>query len=405
MKEKPVSFGIRCLAVLVGCGLFGVVFHGALGGSWSAGQAPFPFIWRDVALVHLAWAAPLAWILATGLRRWTSALLCIHLAAALMVAGAVPLVEGSRDLLLDTLLQFPVLGAALRILLALILTLATTLLGLVLISFQPAHESTRRRHVALALVALVVLILLPAIYVAARCRHDLGQVGELVGQERFGEAHALATSLRLLDLRHDWEGHTPAEVTAELERRVEEIQARLAIALSADAPAEKHLERVRDLARLGHTVEALALLQSLNGPQAANLRGTIHEARCDWELGLASYRLAREGWEPHAPSPARLAGLTQATLGMAYCQQRAGRYAEAEALYLDLLTLAPSADTHFRLAQFYRDSGDAENSQKHARRAMTLAPARYHAAGEALIRRLSVYQFGCLRVFAVERPR
>lgn len=405
MPEKSASAGIRWLAVLVVCALFGLLFHGVINGSWSAGQAPFPFVWRDVALVHLFGAAPLSWILATSLRRSTSALICINVATALLVVSAVLLVEVSRDVFLDAVLHYPLFGAGLRILLALIVTLAATLLGCVLIPLPPARESSRRRRIAMALVALVVLILLPALYVAARCRHDLAQVGELVGQERFGEAQAQATSLRLLDLRNDWEGHTPAEVTAELERRVEAIQARVAVALPADASLERRLERARDLARLGRTAEALVLLPSIDDPQAASLRGTIHEARGEWELGLASYEDARERLEPRAPSPARLMGLTQATMGMAYCQQRAGRYAEAEALYLELLTLTPTADAHFRLAQFYRDSGEAQKSQLHARRAMTLAPARYHAAGDALIRRLSVYQFGCLRVFAAERPR
>ena len=42
-------------------------------------------------------------------------------------------------------------------------------------------------------------------------------------------------------------------------------------------------------------------------------------------------------------------------------------------------------------------------ARTHARSAMTIAPDQYQSKAEKLIRRLSVYHFGCLAVFSAER--
>jgi tetratricopeptide (TPR) repeat protein len=100
-----------------------------------------------------------------------------------------------------------------------------------------------------------------------------------------------------------------------------------------------------------------------------------------------------------------VAGLLQATTGIAYCQRKLGHYADAEATYQQVLTLSPTADSHFLLAQFYEDAQQAEKARTHARRAMALAPTRYRQEGEKLIRKLTVYHFGCLSVFTAENDR
>jgi tetratricopeptide (TPR) repeat protein len=160
---------------------------------------------------------------------------------------------------------------------------------------------------------------------------------------------------------------------------------------------------------LGRTEAALAMLPSLEesnaAPSVAKLRGTIYETRGDWRAALASYQKARNGWESRPPSPERSAGLLQSTTGMAFCQRKMGRYADAEVMYGQVLALSPSADSHFLLAQFYEDTQQAAKARMHARRAIALSPARYREEGEKLIRKLSVFQFGCLGVFAAERGR
>jgi tetratricopeptide (TPR) repeat protein len=95
----------------------------------------------------------------------------------------------------------------------------------------------------------------------------------------------------------------------------------------------------------------------------------------------------------------------QATTGIAYCQRKSGRYAEAEANYQQVLALSPTADSYYLLAQFYEDTQQAEQARTHARQAMELDPARYGQKGEKLIRKLTVSDFGCLGVFTAENDR
>jgi tetratricopeptide (TPR) repeat protein len=88
---------------------------------------------------------------------------------------------------------------------------------------------------------------------------------------------------------------------------------------------------------------------------------------------------------------------------MGYCRRKLGRYAEAEATYLEMLELAPTAESHFLVAQFYEDTQQTAKAREHARKAMALAPDRYDDVGRRLINKLSVYHFGCLGVYDVEK--
>jgi tetratricopeptide (TPR) repeat protein len=156
---------------------------------------------------------------------------------------------------------------------------------------------------------------------------------------------------------------------------------------------------------LGRTDDALTALEGMTDAEAENLRATIRESRGDWAEALDSYTAAKAAWEAAAPSRPRAEGLLRATTGVAYCQRKLGRYDEAEAAYREVVKLAPTADSHFLLAQFYEDAQQTEPAREHARRAMALAPARYERRGKELIDKLAAYHFGCLGVFAAESRR
>jgi tetratricopeptide (TPR) repeat protein len=93
----------------------------------------------------------------------------------------------------------------------------------------------------------------------------------------------------------------------------------------------------------------------------------------------------------------------QATTGIAYCERKLGRYAEAEAAYLERLALSPTAETHFLLASFYEDAQQTSNARTHARLAMALAPERYRQPGKKLIDKLDTLHFGCLSGFFADQ--
>jgi len=253
------------------------------------------------------------------------------------------------------------------------------------------REPIRAGDVGWAGLAVVVLVVPPWVYAAARQRHVAAELGQLVDQERLGEARTLARHLAAFDPLAEVRETRIDRVVGELDRRVRALEA------EAANPATAPLDRARALAMLGRSGPALDALEPLTGPEADSLRGLIHETRGDWPAGVAAYRAAR----------AALPTSGQAVRGEAYCLRKAGDYGAAEAAYRDLLALAPTAETHFLLAQFYEDAQQAEKSHHHARQAMALDPRRFRRPGEAMLDKLQTSHFGCLRVFAAEasRPR
>ncbi len=87
--------------------------------------------------------------------------------------------------------------------------------------------------------------------------------------------------------------------------------------------------------------------------------------------------------------------LIQAVTGIAFCQRKLGNKPAAATAYQELLGLAPTADTHFLLAQFYDDTQQAALADQHARKAISLDPARYAERGGQLIDKLRTTQFSC----------
>jgi hypothetical protein len=385
--------------------LTGALAAGAAGGGWDGGRAPFA--WPDVAAAHLVCALPLALMIAAAVGGRVPAAGVLAVAVGCLAAGLTPVVGG-----VDTgwyVRLGALAGVVVRSVSALGLVTGAVLSAAVLAgrAGPPAPGGPARRRAAAAVLGTAALLGPPASYTDARGRHDLLRFGDLMEQSRAGEARALAHGLVVLDPGAEWNGRPLPEVAGALDRTAAELERRVAAPLGPYATTRDRVGRATTLAVLGRTAEALAVLGPVDDPAAAadveNLRGTILETRGEWEPGLASYHAARAAWERRPPSPARAAGVLRAATGAAYCLRKAGRYTEAEAAYLEILELSPTADSHFLLAQFYDDSQRAAAARDHARRAIDLAPDRYRAAGERLIRQLALSQFGCLGVYTAER--
>jgi tetratricopeptide (TPR) repeat protein len=400
--DAPPSIGRAAVALVLVGTLFWVA-AGLLGGSWEGEYAPVPYVWRDVAIVHLVCCLPLAWVAGARLARRLPAAGSIALAAGLLTLGAVSLAGAAEVAGMIGFLP----GVVLRSVPALCLATAAALVLAPWVGGRPAPSRTGGA-VALGL-GLVASVLLPALYVGQRCQHDVARLGELLDQSRFGEARALAGALTLLDAGREWNGRPLPRVAEDLDRLLRALEASVAVPLAARATAEERLERARRLAMLGRTDAAVVSLKSIRDPAVMpavhNLLATIHENRGEWDEGLESYRTAAAGWQSRPASPTRADGLLRAAIGVAYCQRKLGRYAEAEVAYLQVLALSPTAATHFLLAQFYEDAQDAAKARWHARQAMALDPAGYRQEGEKLVRKLAVFHFGCLGVFSAEAER
>jgi Flp pilus assembly protein TadD len=383
--------------VLVGIGL-SLLATSIVNGEWSAGLAPFPYVWRDVAIVHLACAAPLAWWLSRAVcsrvpSGWALSISVAAFSMSFLSAGA------------DVSPTSEVGAIAMRLSMAFGFAFSLFLVANVMNGFEGdiGQAIDWRHHFMMSIFGLAALIL-PVIYVNARCRHDLSRFGEYLEQSRFGEAGRLGKGILAVCPEVHWQGQPLAKAAVNLNNVLRNLERSVATPLPGDANASVRLQRAQQLAMLGRTKEALAVLPTFDDPllpaDAANLAGTIHEACGEWERAMTSFQRARAACQTGADSPDRRVLLVRATMGVAYNQRKSGDYVAAEKAYQELLAIAPNADSHFLLAQFYEDAQNASMARYHAKQAMSLNPVRYQRDGEKLIRKLAVFHFGCLRMLA-----
>jgi len=281
------------------------------------------------------------------------------------------------------------------------LPLAATLAAAVTAQLQWSSHSW-----AILLFETIVLLAVPQLYIRARCEHDGHRAAELARQSRFAEASGLMRQILALQPKAAWNGQPLSLASANINQVLREIEVRVAASLPNGATDEERISRAQHLAMLGRTNDALTILASspalAASPAASNLRGTIHETQNRWRPAREWYAKAKVAWQPLPDSPARTTGLSQAVTGIAFCERKLGRLREAEAAWRELLTLSPTADTHFLLAQFYEDTQQAGKARFHAQQAMQLDPQRYQVQGRRLIDKLVTSHFGCAGVFSAE---
>ena len=372
-------------------------------------QVVWPYVWTDVAVVHWLCAAPWAVLFSSWITARLPALPRIGMAALLLAASAVFGIDNFHPLVAKASIEVPFWGGAMRAGAAACLAVSAALACSVLWRQGQAGRPQLGLNstVAMGSLAAALLVLVPATYVGARCRHDLGKLTELLEQGRISESRMQAWRLLALDGRLVWRQRPLFEAAFDLEQAVAALRSQVAIPLYPQAAADQRLARARQLAMLNQTDAALAMLASIGDPSALAevefLGGAIYQSRADWQAALACFERAQTACR--ARGELHSDGLAAVTRGIAYCQRKTGRYAEAEATYQQLLTLTPTADIHFLLAQFYEDAQQAADARRHAVQAMELAPDRYRQPARELIRKLSVYQFGCLGVFQSEGHR
>jgi len=363
---------------------------------WFAAQArtPFPFAALDLALVHVVCAVPLAAVLSAALRRRVTAG-----AAALAVAAF-----GAAWLLLaDDVRGSAAAPAPAGLLIRAAAGLAVAFSAVLSLGLALGKSARPSPGAGVGLLWLMVMLAAPATFTAARVQRDLRRLDELVEQARYGEAAALAHRVLALDGGAQFRERPLSETAAQLDAVVERLESRVRAPLPGSASAGQRLDRATELAMLGRVHEALEVSQTIEDAALAvdvgNLHGTIFETQAAWDQGLAAYQDAKARLDGQPSSPERDAALVRATTGIAYCQRKTGDYARAEAAYQELLALAPTADSHFLIAQFYEDTQQTGQADNHARRAMELDPQRYGHRGAELIRKLTVFHFGCWSVY------
>lgn len=264
------------------------------------------------------------------------------------------------------------------------------------------QQRTNNARVLRALLLAGAALFLFKFYAHARAQREAERAQGLYEQGRLVAARDVLCGALAFNPRAWWRGMRLAEVAGRLEQAIAAIERRAREPLKSDAAAAERLSRARDLAMLERTDEALAVLDAAplvsESAEAFNLRGTIFETRRAFAKARECYAAAKDRWQKREAGDEKAAGVVRALQGVAFCERKLGRLVEAEAGYQALLRHAPSADTHFLVAQFYEDVQLAGRSQVHAKEAMRLDPARYGERGRRLLDKLRSSQFGCWSV-------
>jgi tetratricopeptide (TPR) repeat protein len=385
----------KVLAVLVGVG--GLLLGAALtADAWDDGKAPYPFAWRDVAVVYFLAALPIAWILARSIRERQSDLAVVALAGLFGAIGLGPFVDSVHGTLSNATYFYPYLPFIVRDVSACALALSALLLMDVI---RGSRRYVPRPWLPFAALALFAYLLVPANYVEDRCRQDRGRVAKAWSDGHLVEVRPLVDGLMTLDPQSELNGQALTKVARRIKEASVDLQVKVSQPLANNAAGPERLERARDLARLGRTDSVIELLGTVKeaslAPEVENMLGDIYRVRAEWGLGLASYQRARAEWEPRPASAERVQGLLRAIRGIAYCQRRMGRDAEAESAYHEVLALSPTADSHFLLAEFYSTIKRADKARFHAAQAADLSPAAYQQQAKSLFHTMDSLPFGC----------
>ena len=388
---------------------------GLVATGWQSGIETTVFRTRDIAVISLLSLLPLATLTATAFRAASMTVRAGVIVTALTISLIVMFTKTAPAAWSDGL----PLATFLRAVAAYGLTLAAVLIGhSVLWHGPPSKPSTgpeisSRDTIVAILVTTAVALCMPALYVSARCRHDVVALNELLEQSRFGEAQLAARGLVRLSPAMQWRGRAIAALSRDLDRQVRALQQEVARPLSGNESPDVVLQRARSLAMLGQAPQALRVLQLLLDSSdseavsaAANdLAGTIAESGSHWEQARAHHQQAKEQWSELPKNADSKAGLIRSETRLAYCDRKLARYDLAEKEYRQALELSPTADMHFLLAQFYEDIQQSTKSRSHARRAMEMDPRNYRAEGTKLINKLMIGHFGCLGIASAEYSR
>jgi len=375
-----------------------VIHDGSPSVEQPAGVVVFPFVYRDVATVHLLSTAPAAWMLGQMLSKRLTKLSSCLLAALLWTIAWNGFVRFQQTA--GRVHDLPAFAELIRLVTSFCITFGATL-----VTQSVCKASDKRRsndlqtNILRAACCLSVLALVPRMYLDARGQHDADQYFSLRQQSRLGEASSLLNRMLMLDPGIRKNGQLLKREQRELEQSLHSLKQQLQHELPVTADFYQYLQRARGLAMLGRTQEAIrSLLENpvtFKNAEACSLLGTMYENQFHWNSALRFYEQAQMLLNSSPKSTATAAQAYQVTLGSAYCCRRLGLLREARTHYMKLLTVNPTADTHFLLAQFYEDIQETETARQHTQIAMQLDP-HYRVRGSELIRKMQTLHFRCL---------
>lgn len=401
------------MTLIVGGLLIAVVSIGAAVGTTVASVRRSPFVWVDVLAVSLLCALPFAVTFSERAAARIPRLFTISTSVLLLAAVPWFLKADASEPLLAWGRQSEWGLAAVRFALSVAACLGGTLFVAALTARNRERNSGSRTGVAVScLLLLAIAATVPELYVDARCRRDRERMFQFAASERVADALQIARSLSVLrpgalvELG-DGQQVSMATYAGMWQQHADRLEQRLGGLPRSESPTVR-LERGRLQAKLGRRTEAIRELSPVSEARAAPqkieaclLLGTICEHNEDWNASLQWYQRALQT-ASQTRSRAKTRMVATALKGIALASRKLGRYSDAESAYETLIALAPTAENHFLLARFYQDAQQGQKAQRHARKAIELAPHRFQQPGESLIDDVVTNDFGCLGAFLRE---
>lgn len=375
------------------------------------GSAPAPYILREVLFVSIVAAVPCGIWLAAALqgrfKPWVVLSLgCLLLSAFSWWMSGLELAGLNQTQSFAGLKSLALSRSLLRTGLSVGFGSA---IGCLLMAYYALRSITiATSNLSMVSCSLLILLIVPDISLRARVSHESARFSDLLQQTRLGDAEQVAEQILALDPAAEWEGGALHPRAQELLREVRALREQVALPLSRPADTATLLDRARSLAIVGANDAAVAVIMNELDPRthpgAALILGMISETRRDWDSALKWYSQALLACEIQLV-PSTIDEQIQALVGVASCQRKLDLLPDATANYQRVLELAPTAESHFLLAQFYEDTQQTAFAQQHAQQAVQLDPVRYATAGKKLLQRLQTAHFGCYGVFRSEALR
>lgn len=352
----------------------------------------------DVLLCAVVCAIPLSKLIADKLASGTrlrSAAIAVGLVAVvgmvLTFVAALSLVDASGELSLVLWRGLVVIPAVTAVLL-----LCSMLFGR-----QPAPELGVPVWVwSLTLIALALVV--PAAYADAVAESLRTELQQSLDGERLALAKRQADELR--QLKPHWTVHDAPiqKLQRELGQAVDQLRSEAAEPLPTSATLPLVGRRITVLVQLGRYREALHLARPLTQgehfhPIALDYCGLCYQRLEQPRESLEIYRRAIDYWDTQPTGNAQRRGLASALKGVAFAARRLENRTLEEQTYQRLVEVDPSAESHFLLAQCYREHQKTSLAAAHAATAIELDP-RYQEQAAGILSSLSRDHFGCLQV-------
>ena len=391
----------------------------SLAGWWTgsvraAGGMSVPYVRPDIIVVSFLCMVPLAILFAesmTGILKRNHRLMYLTVEFVLFIGAAgILFLAFKGDQTSVTLDQDDAWESfLLRPTIAFWLLVSSCLLARNLFRFQESVTTPHQGAMVWLLVCIIALVI-PAFYAQSRVDEIVTQTEEYLGSGRLGDARKLTREMSVLSPWQKVAGMSAGDLARDLDRDCYEIERNLAFMKRRPVQSEEfHFQQARLLSILGQRAAAIRLLEpwirkSGASPLSYQLIGNIYQQQKNWVESERFYQRALKSWKMLPRSEQQQAGIVAAWKGIAFAERKRGNYAEAEAAYLSALSLVPTADQHYLLAQFYEDTQQTTKARDHAQQAMALNGARYEIPGKKLLTSLQQQHFGCLNVWRNGRP-